>query len=72
MSAELSQADLAARCNIQGWDVSRETVAKIEAQIRWVADFELICLASALRVKVADLLPPIAKGYKDLSEWFSS
>lgn len=70
MAAELSQADLAARCNIHGWDVSRETVAKIETQIRWVADFELICLAAALRIKVTDLLPPPPKGQSNLSEWF--
>jgi transcriptional regulator with XRE-family HTH domain len=72
MAAELSQADLAVRCNLQGWDVSRETVAKIEAQIRWVADFELMCLAVALSVKVTDLLPPMPRGQINLNEWFSN
>lgn len=38
-AAELSQADLAARCGVLGWDLSRETMAKIESQIRWAADF---------------------------------
>lgn len=67
---DLSQADLAARCGVLGWDLSRETLAKIESQIRWVADFELLCLAAALRVEVADLLPPVPKSSQTLSEWF--
>jgi 4-hydroxy-L-threonine phosphate dehydrogenase PdxA len=40
-----------------GWDLSRETLAKIEAQFRWVSDFELMCLALALKVEVTELLP---------------
>lgn len=54
---ELSQPMLAARCHIHGWDVSRETLAKIESQIRWVADAELVCLAKSLRVPIEQLLP---------------
>ena len=46
----LSQSSLAARCQRQGWDISRETLAKIEAGIRWVGDFELVRLAKALSV----------------------
>jgi len=53
----LTQPMLAARCRRWGWDLSRETLAKIETQLRWVADFELICLANALRVKPDDLWP---------------
>lgn len=41
---------LVAKCNLLGWQISRETLAKIEAQIRWVSDFELLCLAHALRM----------------------
>jgi hypothetical protein len=37
--------------------LSRETLAKIEAQIRWVSDFELVCLANALGVPPETLLP---------------
>jgi len=54
---ELTQPMLAARCRRWGWDLSRETLAKIETQLRWVADFELICLAKALRVEPNDLWP---------------
>jgi DNA-binding XRE family transcriptional regulator len=48
----LTQPMLAARCRRWGWDLSRETLAKIETQLRWVSDFELLCLAKALRVAV--------------------
>lgn len=53
----LSQAQLAARCQVAGWDVSRDIIARVELQIRWVGDFELLHLARALRVKVTELLP---------------
>ncbi len=69
-AAGLSQADLAARCGVLGWDLSRETLAKIECQIRWVADFELMCLAAALRVGVSDLLPSPLKANQSFAEWF--
>jgi len=52
----LSQAQLAAKINVHGWDISRETLAKIESQIRWVADFELLELAKALCTPAAELL----------------
>lgn len=48
---------LVARLNLAGWDISRESLAKIEAQIRWVADAELLCLAQSLAVPVETLLP---------------
>jgi|GEM_PF-3149871 len=44
-----------ARLNLQGWDLSRGTYAKVEAQIRWIADFEVVHLAEALGVKPGDL-----------------
>ncbi len=47
---------LVAKLNLLGWDISRETLAKIETQIRWVADVELIKLASALEVDVGELV----------------
>ena len=40
-----------------GWGISRETLAKIESQIRWVADAELLCLAESLKVPLENLLP---------------
>ena len=52
----LTQPMLVAKLNVRGWDISRETFAKIESQIRWVADFELLWLADALGVEAAELL----------------
>ena len=40
-----------------GWDLSRDTLAKIELQTRWVSDFETVFLAHALSVPVQSLLP---------------
>ena len=45
----LDQADLAARCGVLGWQVTRGTVAKIESQVRRVTDAELYVIAEALR-----------------------
>jgi transcriptional regulator with XRE-family HTH domain len=54
---ELTQEMFAARCSIQGWDLSRATLSKIEAQLRCVTDAELVILANALKVNVDALLP---------------
>lgn len=54
---EISQAELAAECQLQGWDVSRDVVAKIEDGRRWVADEELLKLAGALKCAVPQLFP---------------
>lgn len=53
----LSQSALAAMLQRAGWDISRETLAKIESGLRWVADLELIKLAKALDVSILDLFP---------------
>ena len=39
-----------------GGDLSRDTLAKIEAQIRWVSDFEVQTLAEALGIDGPELL----------------
>ncbi|MFM2082474.1 MAG: hypothetical protein RL380_1165 [Verrucomicrobiota bacterium] len=52
-----SQAALAAKCQMAGWDVSRSIVAAIEGRVRWVGDFELMMLAKVLRTDAVDLLP---------------
>jgi transcriptional regulator with XRE-family HTH domain len=54
---ELTQEMFAARCSILGWDLSRATLSKIEAQLRCVTDAELVVLAKALKVEVNALLP---------------
>lgn len=66
----LTQPMLAARCARFGWDLSRETLAKIESQLRWISDFELICLALALRTEPIELLPQKEAFTKILKDFF--
>lgn len=54
-SQNLTQDELAARCNLIGWSISRGTLAKIEAQVRRITDSEVALLATALKVDVAVL-----------------
>ena len=53
----LSQDALAGKCQRAGLDISRGTLAKIEAGIRCVSDTELLLLARALEVGVSELFP---------------
>jgi transcriptional regulator with XRE-family HTH domain len=52
----LTQEQLAARCQTAGWDVTRGTLAKIEAGVRRLNDAEVVVLAKCLKVGIADLL----------------
>lgn len=54
-SQGLTQEELTARCNLIGWDISRSTLAKIEAQVRRVTDDEIPLLADALKVSISQL-----------------
>ena len=59
----LTQAERVAKLNLAGWDVSRDIIARIEGQIRWVADFELVKLAEGLGLDAPALIrQAIAKG----------
>ena len=51
-----SQPRLAAECQLAGWDVSRDIIARIEGQTRWVGDFELVRLAAVLGVAASELI----------------
>lgn len=61
----LTQNELAARCCVAGFDISRGTLAKIEAQVRCVNDSELYVLAKVLGVSIDKLYgnqsPPVNK-----------
>jgi transcriptional regulator with XRE-family HTH domain len=57
----LTQDELAARCQRIGFDLSRGTLSKIEAGLRCVTDRELIDLAKALNVEIGQLYPPSSK-----------
>jgi len=52
-----SQANLAARCQLAGWDVSRGIIAAIEGRVRWVGDFEALVIARVLRTSLVSLFP---------------
>ncbi|EIJ0973300.1 TPA: helix-turn-helix transcriptional regulator [Vibrio parahaemolyticus] len=54
---KLTQEQLSARCNVIGLDISRGTLAKIEAGVRQVLDTEVVQLALALKVEEKDLFP---------------
>jgi len=61
----LTQGDLVTKLNLLGWDVSRDIVARIEGQVRWVSDFELVKLAAGLGIDYTELLrQSVVKGEK--------
>jgi transcriptional regulator with XRE-family HTH domain len=52
-----TQRALAHRCQVSGWNLTRDIVAGIENRTRWIGDFELVMLSRVLEVPIADLLP---------------
>lgn len=52
----LSQSDLAARLQIAGVIVERDSVSRMESGTRFIADYELAVLAESLNVDVRWLL----------------
>ena len=67
----MTQPQLVAKCNMAGWNISRETLAKIEAQIRWVSDIELLIVAKVLDVRLPDLFPRPEIRVKALEDYLS-
>ena len=53
----LTQEALAGRCQLMGLDISRATLAQIEARLRCVTDLELFQLARVFNVSVDMLYP---------------
>ena len=52
----LSQSDLAARLQVEGIIIERDSISRIESGTRFVADYELVVLAKVLRVDIKWLL----------------
>ena len=52
----LSQSDLAARLQLAGVIIERDSVSRIEAGTRFVADYELKAISEVLKVDVMWLL----------------
>ena len=56
-AAALFQEQLAARCQRRGLDITRGTLAKIEATVRAVSDHEIPFIANSLGVPISALFP---------------
>ena len=52
----LSQDDLAARLQVSGVIIERNSISRIESSARFVADYELLALANILKVTPSYLL----------------
>ena len=55
----MSQRELAIKLQLQGWDISRESLGKIECRLHRVTDAELIWFAHGFKVPISDLYPPL-------------
>ena len=53
---KLSQADLAAKLQVEGVNIERDSVSRIEIGTRFVADYEIIALCRILGVTPEYLL----------------
>lgn len=52
----LSQSELAARLQVKGVVMERDSISRIESGTRFVVDYELYIFAEVLGVKISDLL----------------
>ena len=53
----LSQTDLAARMQVCGVMLERDSISRIEFGTRFIADYELMVIADILSISVGDLIP---------------
>jgi transcriptional regulator with XRE-family HTH domain len=60
----LTQEEFAAKCQLNGLDISRGTLSQIEARLRCVTDDELLALALTLGVTTDSLFPAVSKKSK--------
>jgi len=56
-----SQPKMATQCQLMGWDISRESLAKIESRLRSVTDIEVLKLGKILEVHHSALFPDSKK-----------
>jgi hypothetical protein len=52
---------MATLCQLEGWDISRESLAKIESSLRSVTDIEILKLGKVLEVHHSALFPDSKK-----------
>lgn len=60
----MTQSQLAAKCGIHGLDLSRGTIAKIEASVRCVKDYEVVIFAKSLDTQIPQLFEKTTLGNK--------
>lgn len=58
MQLKMTQEQLAAQCQVRGLNLSRGTLAKIEARIRFVKACELFIIAKVMQTRMEDFYPP--------------
>lgn len=72
---KMTQDQLATKLQMSGYDRSRGTLAKIEARLLWVSDYELFFFTKVLGVPLSALFPPInpqdPEMYETLSRYMS-
>jgi transcriptional regulator with XRE-family HTH domain len=56
---KMTQEQLAAKIQIAGWDIARDTLAKIEARTRPVQEFRVFYFAHALKVSILEIYPSL-------------
>jgi transcriptional regulator with XRE-family HTH domain len=61
-AAGWSQEQLASKCQLAGWDISRDIVARIERRIRALTDADMAKLAMVFRVPLEELYPRDVRG----------
>lgn len=59
-----SQAKLAVKLQILGWDISRSGVGKIEAQLSCVSDYQMIYLVEVFGVDAREFFPKIERSVR--------
>ena len=57
MQRDWSQSAMITKCQLAGWDISRESLAKIESRFRSVSDIEVLKLGEILEVHHSALFP---------------
>jgi transcriptional regulator with XRE-family HTH domain len=62
---DLTQEELAARCQLHGLDITRAILSHMEAQLRCVTDSELFKLSVVLKSPIDDLFPADMRKQRD-------
>lgn len=52
---KITQEDLCARMQVMGYQISRSDISKIENGKKFIADFEVLGFANALKISILDL-----------------